>query len=55
MENMISDLDMFSSYEGQQKAVNGLDWWGVFRDTQGFGRLDAGSRASLAKSRLPQP
>ena len=52
---MISDLDLFSPNEGQQKAANGLDWWGVFRDAQVFGRQDAGLCASLTRSRLPQP
>ena len=31
--------------------ANGQDSWGFFRDAQGFGRLDAGSRAGFASSR----
>ena len=54
-ENMISDLGLFSCYESQPRATNGQDWWGVSRDAQGFGRGNAVSRASLAKSRLPPP
>ena len=54
-ENTISDLGLFSSYESQPRAANGPDWWGVSRDAQGFGRGDAVSCASLAKSRLPPP
>ena len=39
-----------SSYEGQQGAANGQDSWGLFRDAQGFGRLDAGSCAGFTIS-----
>ena len=46
-EKLISDRGLFSSYEGQQGAANGQELWGFFRDTQGFGRLDAGSRAGF--------
>ena len=35
------------SYEGQQGAANGQNSWGFFRNAQGFGRLDAGSRAGV--------
>ena len=49
----MSDHDLFSSYEGQQGAANGQDSRGFFRDTQGFGRLDAGSRAGFTSSRPP--
>ena len=48
-EKLISDYGMFSSYEGQQGAVNGQE------DTQCFGRLDAGSRAGFTSSRPPLP
>ena len=41
----MSDHDLFSSYKDQQGAANGQDSWGFFKDAQGFGRLDAGSRA----------
>ena len=50
-----SDHDLFSSYLGQQGAVNGQDSWGFFRDAQDFGRLDAGSRAGFTSSRPPPP
>ena len=29
--------------------------WGFFKDAQGFGRLDAGSRAGFTSSRPPPP
>ena len=54
-EKQMSDHGLFSSYEGEQGAANGQDSWGFFRDAQGFGRLDAGSRAGFASSRLPPP
>ncbi|CAN0068825.1 unnamed protein product, partial [Ascophyllum nodosum] len=34
-------------------AANGQDSWGFFRDAQGFGRLDVGSRTGLTSSRPP--
>ena len=40
---------------GPQGAANGQDSWGFFRDAQGFGRLDAGSRAGSTSSRPPPP
>ena len=46
-EKLISDHGLFSSYGGRQGAANGQDSWGFFRDAQGFGRLDAGSRAGF--------
>ena len=52
-EKLISDHGLFSSYEGHQGAANGQDSWGFFRDAQGFGRLDAGSRAGFTSSRPP--
>ena len=51
----MSDHGLFSSYEGQEGAANGQDSWGVFRDAQGCGRLDAGSRTSFTRSRPPPP
>ena len=45
----------FSSYEGHKKAANGQDSWGFFKDVQGFGPLDAGSRAGFTSSRPPPP
>ena len=50
---MISDQDLFSSYEGQQGAVTGKIRGMVSRDAQGFGWLDAGSRAGFTSSRPP--
>ena len=49
------DHGLFSSYEGRQGAANGQDPWGLFRDAQGFGRLDAGPRAGFTSSRPPLP
>ena len=49
----MSDHGIFSSYEGEQEAVNGRDSWGFLRDAQGFGRLDAGSLTDFASSRPP--
>ena len=52
-EKLMSDLGLFSFYEGQQGASNGQDSWGFLRDAQGFDRLDAGSRADFTCSRPP--
>ena len=52
-ERLISDHGLFSSYEGRQGAANGQDSRGFSRDAQGFGRLDAGSRADFTSSRPP--
>ena len=49
----MSDHDLFSSYEGEEGAANRQDSWVIFRDAQGFGRLDADSRASFTGSRPP--
>ena len=51
----MSDHGLFSSYEGQHGAANRQDSWGFFRDAQGFGRLDAGSRVGFTSSRPPPP
>ena len=51
----MSDRGHFSSYEGQQGAVNAQDLWGVFRDAQGFGRVDTGSRAGYTSLTRPPP
>ena len=51
----MSDHGLFSSYEGQQGVANGQHSWGFFRNAQGFGRLDAGSRAGFTSSRPPPP
>ena len=48
-EKLISDHGLFSFYEGQQGAANMQDSWGFFKDAQGFGRLDAGSRVGFTK------
>ena len=39
--------------EGPQRAANGKKTWSFFKDAQGFGRLDAGSRAGFASPRSP--
>ena len=54
-EKLISDHRLFSFYEGQQGAASGPGSWSFFRDAQGFGRLDAGSRAGLPSSGPPSP
>ena len=51
----MSDHGLFSSYKGLHGGANGQDSWGFFRDAQGFGRLDTGSRAGFASSRPPPP
>ena len=33
---MISDLGLFSSYEGQQGTANEQDWWGFFQPCTGL-------------------
>ena len=40
---------------GPQGAANGQDSWCFFKDAQGFGRQDAGSRAGFTRSRPPPP
>ena len=50
----MSDPRSYFFLRGPQEAANGQDSWGFFRDAQGFGRLDAGSRAD-SKSRPPPP
>ena len=49
-EKLVSGHGLFSSYEDQQGAANGQDSWDFFRDAQGFGRMDAGSRAGFISS-----
>ena len=51
----MSEHDLLMFYEGQQGAANGQVSWDFFRDAQGFGRLDAGSRAGFTSSRPPPP
>ena len=36
--------------EGPQRAANGQDLWGRFKDAQGLRRLDAGSRGGFVSS-----
>ena len=50
----MSDHGNFSSYEGYKERRR-QDSWGFFKDVQGFGRLDAGSRAGFTSSRPPPP
>ena len=52
---MMSDHGHFSSYEGHNKERRTGDSSGFFKDAQGFGRLDAGSRAGFTSSRPPPP
>ena len=54
-EKLVSGHGLFSSYEDQQGAANGQDSWDFFRDAQGFGRVDAGSRSGFISSRSPPP
>ena len=42
-------------YRPGQGAANGQESWDFFKDAQGFGRLDAGSRAGFTSSRPPPP
>ena len=51
----ISPRPSFFFLRGPQGAANGQDSWGFFKDAQGFGRLDAGSRAGFTSSRPPPP
>ena len=50
----MSDHGLIFSYEGHEERRTGKIR-GVFRDTQSFGRLDAGSRAGYTSSRPPSP
>ena len=52
---LISDHGLFSFYESQQGARTGKIRGAFFRGAQGFGRLDAGSRAGSTSSRPPPP
>ena len=53
-EKLISDHGHFSSYEGHLERRTGK-FRGAFSRMQGFGRLDAGTRASFTSSRPPPP
>ena len=50
----MSDHGHFSSYGGHKERRTGKIRW-AFQDAQGFGRLDAGSRAGFTSSRPPPP
>ena len=52
---LISDHDLFYSYESREGAAHGQDSWGFFRDAQGLGWLEAGSSAGFTSSRPPPP
>ena len=49
------DHGIFSSYEGPNERRTDKILWGFFKDAQGFGRLDAGSRTGFTNSRSPPP
>ena len=51
----MSDHGHFSSYEGQDSGEQARFVGHFFKDAQGFGRLDAGSRAGFTSSRPPPP
>ena len=50
----MSDHGHFSSYEGHKERRTGKIR-GAFKNAQGFGRLDVGSRAGFTSSRPPPP
>ena len=50
-----ADHGSFFFLRGPQGAANGQYSSGFFRDAQGFGRSDAGSRAGFTSSRPPPP
>jgi hypothetical protein len=54
-EKLTSDHGHFSSYEGHKERRTGKIRGTFFRDAQGFGRLDTGSRAGFTSSRPPPP
>ena len=52
----MSDHGHFSSYEGHIERRTGKISWGfIFKDAQGFGRLNAGLCAGFTSSRPPPP
>ena len=55
MGNLMSDLGHFSSYEGHKERQTGKIREAFFKDAQGCGRLDAGSRTGVTSSRPPPP
>ena len=55
-EKLISDCGLFSSYtRANKERRTGKIRAAFFRDEQGFGRVDAGSRAGFTSSRPPPP
>ena len=51
----MSDHGHFSSYEGHKERRTGNIRGAFFKDVQGSGLLDAGSRAGFTSSRPPSP
>ena len=51
----MSDHGLFSSYEGHKERRTGKIRGDFSSDAQGFGRLDAGSRAAFTSSKPPPP
>ena len=51
----MSDHGLFSSCEGHEERRTGKIRGAFFKDAQGSGRLDAGSRAGFTSSRPPSP
>ena len=52
---MLFKKNLNASKPSEHPAANGQDSWGFFKNAQGFGRLDAGSRAGFTSSRPPPP
>ena len=55
MEKLISDHGLFLPTRANKERRTGKIRGAFFRDAQGVGRLDAGSRAGLTSSRPPPP
>ena len=53
-EKLISDHGEFSSYEGRRGAAKEQDAWSFFSNPEGFGRIEAASRAGFTSSRPPR-
>ena len=51
----MSDHGLCSSYVGHKERRTGKIREIFFKDAQGFGRLDAGSRAGFTSLKPPQP
>ena len=51
----MSNHGHFSPYEGHKERRTGKIRGAFSKDAQGFGRLDAGSRAGFTSSRPPPP